>query len=122
MLVYRGEATDMSEMSEEQSQEVMGEWATCLEGGVGSNLEDIGSPFGPSVSMVDDGSDGQAASLTGYRIVEANNIAGARSLAQGHPYLSEGQGNFAIDIHEVLPVPEIRSEARPHRDASVRRS
>jgi hypothetical protein len=26
-------------------------------------------------------------------------------LANGHPYLSEGKGDFAIDLYELLPVP-----------------
>jgi hypothetical protein len=29
----------------------------------------------------------------------------ARALADGHPYLSEGKGDYAIDIFELMPVP-----------------
>jgi hypothetical protein len=54
---------------------------------------------------VDDGTKGAAASLTGYSIVEADSMEGALALADGHPYLSEGNGNFAIDIYELLPLP-----------------
>jgi hypothetical protein len=43
--------------------------------------------------------------LTGYSIVEAADMAAARQLADGHPYLSEGLGNFAIDLYELMPVP-----------------
>lgn len=104
MMVYKGEATDMSAMTPEQMQEVMGKWATWMEG-VGSALNDVGTPFGPGSSVVDDGSDGTAASLTGFSIVEAADMAGARALADGHPFLSDGRGDFAIDIYEMLPVP-----------------
>jgi hypothetical protein len=55
--------------------------------------------------VVDDGSKGTAASLTGYSIVEADDMAGAVTLADGHPFLSEGLGNFAVDIYELMPVP-----------------
>ena len=55
--------------------------------------------------MIDDGSSGSAASLTGYSIVDAPDINAAQGLADGHPYLSEGNGNFAIDIYELMPVP-----------------
>ena len=55
--------------------------------------------------MVDDGSSGAALSLTGYSIVAAEDLTGAESLTEGHPYLSEGAGNFAIDIYEMMPVP-----------------
>jgi hypothetical protein len=41
---------------------------------VGPVMSDIGSPCGPGASLVDDGSIGSAASLTGYSIVEAADI------------------------------------------------
>jgi hypothetical protein len=74
-------------------------------GQVGSALSDVGSPFGPGTSVVDDGSSGMAASLTGYSIVEADDMAAAEALTNGHPYLSDGGGDFAIDIYELMPVP-----------------
>jgi hypothetical protein len=104
MIVYKGEATDMSDMSQEQAQEVMAKWGTWMQR-VGAALVDVGAPFGPGTSLVDDGSSGSAVSLTGYSIVEAADMAAAQSLADGHPYLSEGKGDFAIDIFELMPVP-----------------
>ena len=104
MMVYKGEATDMSEMTPEQGAEVMAKWGQWM-GKVGSSLTDVGSPFGPGSSLVDDGSPGTAASLTGFSVEEAESQADAESLADGHPYLSEGNGNYAIDIYELMPVP-----------------
>ena len=104
MMVYKGEATDMSEMTQEQAADVMAKWAAWMEG-VGPALTDIGTPFGPGSSLVDDGSTTAAAEANGYSIVEAADMTGAHALATGHPYLSEGRGNFAIDIFELLPVP-----------------
>lgn len=104
MLVYKGEATDMSEMTPEEGQAVMAKWGAWMEK-VGPALKDIGSPFGPASSVVDDGSSGAAGSFTGYSIVEADDMAAAQQLTDGHPYLSEGQGNYAIDIFELMPVP-----------------
>jgi hypothetical protein len=104
MMVYKGDATDMSDMTQEQMEGVMEKWAVWMQG-VGDALSDLGTPFGPGTSVVDDGSSGTAASLTGYSIVEADDAAGAAALADGHPYLSEGSGNFAIDIYELMPVP-----------------
>jgi hypothetical protein len=43
--------------------------------------------------------------MTGFSNVEAADLDGARALCDGHPYLSEGSGNFAIDVYELLPVP-----------------
>ena len=104
MMVYKGEATDMADMSPDQVREVMGKWAAWIEG-LGAALRDVGTPFGPASSLVDDGSDGVAVALSGYSIVEADDMDGARRLADGHPYLSDGRGNYAIDIYEMMPVP-----------------
>jgi len=104
MMVYKGEATDMSDMTPEQGAEVMAKWGVWMEK-VGPALSDIGSPFGPGSSIVDDGSTGTAAAATGYSIVEAADMSAAQQLTDGHPYLSDGKGDFAIDIYELLPVP-----------------
>ena len=42
-----------------------------------------------------------------YRTVEADDLAGAQALADGHPYLSDGNGDYAIDIYELMPAPEM---------------
>ena len=104
MMIYKGEATDMADMTPEQGAEVMAKWGVWMEK-VGGALSDVGTPFGPGSSVIDDGSSGSAVSLTGYSIVTADDIGGARALADGHPYLSEGLGNYAVDIYEMLPVP-----------------
>ena len=104
MMVYKGEATDMADMSEEEGAAVMAKWGVWMEK-VGPALSDIGTPFGPGSSVVDDGSSGTALSLTGYSIVEASDMEAAEALADGHPYLSEGKGDFAVDIFEMMPVP-----------------
>lgn len=104
ILIYNGAASDLSEMTPEEGAQVLAKWQTWM-GKVGSALVDIGSPFGPSTSLVDDGRTGSATALSGYSIVEADDLDTARQLAEGHPFLSEGQGNYAIDIFELMPVP-----------------
>ena len=104
ILMYKGEATDMSAMTPEEGAAVMAKWGAWM-GTVGPALVDIGSPFGSGDSVVDDGSAGSAASLTGYSIVEADSMETALGLTDGHPYLSEGKGDYAIDVYELMPVP-----------------
>ncbi|GMQ86779.1 MAG: YciI family protein [Acidimicrobiia bacterium] len=104
MMVYKGEATDLTDMSEEEAGAVMAKWDVWIEG-IGSALSDIGTPFGPASSIVDDGTAGTAHSLSGYSIVEANDMDAAQGLADGHPFLSEGKGDYAIDIYELMPLP-----------------
>ncbi len=43
--------------------------------------------------------------MRGFSIIEAESLAEARSLAGGHPYLSDGGGNFSIEIYPMLAVP-----------------
>ena len=104
MMVYKGEATDMSAMTEEEAAGVMAAWGVWMQN-VGPALVDVGTPFGPGTSVVDDGSRGTAVSLSGYSIVEADNMSGARAFADNHPFLSDGKGDYAIDVYELMPVP-----------------
>ena len=57
------------------------------------------------ISVVDDGSTREPLSLTGFSIVEAATLADARALADGHPYLSDGKGNYSVEVYEMMPVP-----------------
>ena len=104
MMVYKGEATDMSAMTEAEVNEVMGKWMVWMNE-VGAALINPGAPFGPSTSLIDNGSAGTAQPATGYSIIEAADLQAAAALADGHPYLSEGKGNYAIDLFELMPVP-----------------
>jgi hypothetical protein len=104
MMIYRGEATDLSSMSEEEATAVLTKWQTWMEK-VGPALVDIGSPFGDGTAVIDDGSSGPASSLSGYSIIEASDLGEATVLADGHPFLSEGLGSYAIDLFELMPVP-----------------
>lgn len=104
MFIYKGEATDMADMTPEQGAEVMAKWEAWM-GRIGSALVDVGSPFGPSASVVDDGTAGVPGAASGYSIVEAEDLADAESMTAGHPYLSDGKGDYAIDIYELMPVP-----------------
>ena len=104
MLIYKGTATDLGQMSREAADAVQAKWGAWMEK-VGPALLDVGTPFGPGTSVVDDGSTGEPISLTGFSIVEAGSLSHAASLADGHPYLSEGKGNYSIEIYEMMPVP-----------------
>ena len=101
--LYRGPATPMGDMSEEQSAEAMaawGEWITR----VGSSLTDVGNPFGARSSLADDGTSPAPGDLNGYSIVEADSLDAAKALADKHPFLSEGKGRFSVEIFELVPM------------------
>lgn len=101
--LYRGPATPMSDLSPEQGAERMAAFGAWVEK-VGAALLDAGSPFGTSASVHDDGSEGTAGELTGYTIVEAADLAEAKALTDGLPFLSSGDGKHAVEIFELLPM------------------
>ena len=85
ILIYKGPATDMADMTEEQGKAVMEKWGVWM-GKVGTALTDVGSPFGPGASVVDDGSGRNSASLAGYSI--GGREPGGREGADRGPPLS----------------------------------
>jgi hypothetical protein len=101
--LYRGPAAVMSDLTPEQGAEraaAFGAWTEKA----GPALVDVGSPFGPSASVRDDGTEGTAGDLIGYTIVEADDLAAARALTDGLPFLAGSDGTCAVDIFELLPM------------------
>ena len=101
--LYRGPATPMSDLTPEQGSERMAAFGAWMEK-VGPALVDVGSPFGTSASVRDDGSEGTAGDLIGYSIVEADDLATAKALPDGLPFLSNSDGECAVEIFELLPM------------------
>ena len=101
--LYRGPATPMSDFTPEQGAERMAAFSAWMEK-VGAALVDVGSPFGSSASVRDDGTEGTAGDLIGYTIVEADGLAAAKALTDGLPFLADRDGRFAVEIFELLPM------------------
>lgn len=99
VLVYRGGG--MGETPEEQEAS-MQEWMAWF-GSLGSSVTDFGAPFGASASLDSDGERGMASGdLTGYSIIEADDLDSAVKLTSGCPNLSSGG---TLDVYEAMPVP-----------------
>jgi hypothetical protein len=94
----------MEEFTPEQSEQQLAAWNEWM-GRVGSALADGGAPFGERAAVADDGAPASAGELNGYSLLEAESLAAAQRLADGHPFLSEGKGRFAIEVFELLPMP-----------------
>ena len=101
--LYRGPATAMSDVTPEQGAERTAAFGAWMEK-VGAALVDVGSPFGTSASVRDDGTEGTAGDLIGYTIVEADDLAAAKAFTDGLPFLSNSDGKFAVEIFELLPM------------------
>ena len=101
--LYRGPATPMSDLTPEQGADRMAAFGAWM-AKVGAALLDGGSPFGSSASVRDDGTEGPAGDLIGYTIVEADDLAAAKALTNGLPFLSGSDGKCAVEIFELLPM------------------
>ena len=101
--LYRGPATPASDMTPEQGAERMAAFGAWIEK-VGAALVDVGSPFGSSASVRDDGTEGTAGDLTGYTIIEADDLRAAKALTAGLPFLSSGEGKCAVEIFQLGPM------------------
>ncbi len=101
--LYRGPATPSAELTPEQGADRTAAFGAWMEK-AGGALVDVGSPFGASTSVRDDGTEGTAGDLAGYTIVEAASLAEAKALTAGLPFLSGNDGRCAVDIFELLPM------------------
>lgn len=106
ILLYKGPATKPEDMSEEQRNAIMAKWAEWMSK-IGSAMADMGQPMTNGIAVVDNGSYGPATQLSGYSIIQAEDMEGAKALVADHPFLSEGKGNFSVEVHELLPVPKM---------------
>ena len=98
--LYRGPATPISDLTPEQGAERIAAFGAWMEK-VGAALADVGSPFGASASVRDDDTEGTPGDLTGYTIVEADDLAAAKALTDGLPFLSDSDGKCAVEIFEL---------------------
>ncbi len=101
--IYNGPATPMDQFTEEQSAKETAAWAAWM-GRVGPALVDGGAPFGARTAVADNGADVEPSLLQGYTVVEAENLEAAKALSEGHPFLSEGNGRFSLEIFELVDM------------------
>ena len=94
VLVYQGGA--MAETPEAQAA-AMDAWGAWF-GSLGAAVVDGGAPFGASASVA-----GGAAQtgLTGYSILQADDLSAAVKLAGGCPIIGDGG---SVDVYEAIDV------------------
>ena len=76
------------------------EWAKRC----GDALLDFGTPLIGGQKLTPDGASPVARGVVGYSILQAEDMAGATALMQGHPHLGWNAG-CEIEIHESIPAP-----------------
>ena len=101
--LYRGPAPSMSDLTPAEGAQRVAAFGAWMDK-VGTALVDVGSPFGSSASVRDDGTEGAAGDLIGYTIVEADDLAAAKAFTGGLPFLANRAGTCAVEIFELLPM------------------
>ena len=106
VLIYNAPAEAMATMAQatpEQKAEGMKPWLAWKES-VGSKLIDLGAPLAPGQRLLPGG--GTQAStydVTGYSIIQADDIDDAKSMLTNHPHLNWMEG-CTIDVHECFEM------------------
>ena len=94
MVIYHAPATVMEQMAGassedmEKGMESWMEWAAKC----GDALVDFGTPLGGGQKLSETGSTPSDRHVTGYSVLQAEDMDGAKALLQGHPHLWMGGG------------------------------
>lgn len=99
LLAYHGGGTPEGE---EAQAAVMVAWNEWLEE-TGEAMLDLGNPVGATKTVNADGSvsDAPANPVTGYSIVEADDIEGAIAIAKGCPIIADGG---SVEVAELVDL------------------
>jgi len=103
ILLYKGPATPMDQMTEEQTKQSMAGWQAWAQK-VGSALVDMGAPMADGHAVAGDGSTASASDLNGYSVVQAEDMDAALALLDGHPFLSDKTATFSVEVFELVPI------------------
>ena len=97
-------AQSQKNMTPEMQQAAMQGWMEWAQK-CGDALVEMGAPLGESVKL--DASGAAAPSrrgVSGYSIVQAKSMAGAKKLFKKHPHLSWVDAGCDIEVHEITPM------------------
>ncbi|TLM83254.1 hypothetical protein FDW83_09780 [Pseudarthrobacter sp. NamE2] len=92
----------MAESSPEAAQEGMKAWMEWA-GRAGDGIVDMGSPLGTGKEVTASGSSEASTGVAGYGILQAEDLAGAEALLDGHPHLM--MPGASIQVYETLDLP-----------------
>lgn len=106
IILYHAPASAMEAMAQatpEQKEEGMKHWYAWKES-IGEGMVDFGAPLMPGQRILPDGStEVSTKEVTGYSILQAEDIDGAKALLANHPHLKWTEG-CDIEVHETIPM------------------
>jgi len=107
MVIYHAPAEAVAQMASATPEEMkagMEPWMTWA-AKCGEQLVDMGTPLMGGLKLRPDGSsENSVREVTGYSVLQAENMDEAKSLVEGHPHLA-WTGGCEIEIHESMPLP-----------------
>jgi hypothetical protein len=92
----------MAESTPEAAQEGMKAWTAWAER-AGEGIVDMGTPLGEGKEITANGTSDTNTGLGGYTILQADDLAGAEALLDGHPHLM--MPGASIQVYESLDIP-----------------
>lgn len=100
MFIYHGGKVPESP---EEGQKVMAAWDKWYKD-MGAAVVDGGNPAGPSMTVTAEGvqEGGGANPVSGYTLVNADDMDGAVALAKGCPMLADGSGT--VEVAEAIEM------------------
>jgi len=90
-------------MSPEDMKKGMDKWFAWSEK-IGSALVDMGTPLMPGQKISESGSTPSTKDVTGYSILQAEDIEKAKELLKDHPHLGWADG-CEIEVYECMHLP-----------------
>lgn len=102
LVIYHAPVTSAEQMAT-AGPEDMEPWMLWAQK-CGSGLVDMGAPLGSSITMTPGGNKKGNDLMVGYSIIQADDIAGAQKLLEGHPHL-DWDGKCQIEVHEMIAMP-----------------
>ena len=106
LVIYHAPAEAMAKMATatpEEKMEGMKPWMAWKDS-VGDKLVDFGAPLMPWQRLLHNGSTAASTKeVTGYSMIQANDMEEAKSLLRNHPHLA-WTGGCDIEIHECVKM------------------
>lgn len=87
----------------EEQQKGMEGWMIWAEK-CGDHLIDMGAPLANGIALTTESSNISTKEVTGYSVLQANDMKHAETLLQGHPHLG-WNGACSIEVYETMPLP-----------------
>ena len=91
----------MAGMSKEEMDNMMKPWMAWKDK-VGSAMVDFGNPMVHGMRYSRTGSSNAQAQVTGYTIVQAEDMEEVHKMLEGHPYMEMSE--TSVEVYELMPM------------------